>query len=199
MTISSAPAAATTPPATEAAASTSPSTSTSTTATSRQPRPGRFRADFPDGTVVFLIGMHINQLWNVPRWLSVASAMGPMLRELATNPELGLLDAKTWISGRDVMVQQYWSDIDHLMRYATARDAAHLPAWQRYNRVVGHANAAVGVWHEAYIADPQSTHAVYVNMPPIGMARATSLRPAREMGAQPIRRRAEPTVAIPED
>lgn len=165
----------------------------------REPRPGRNRADFPEGTVVFLIGMRINQLWNVRKWAPVTFAMGPMLRELSQHPELGLLGYKTWISGRDVMVQQYWSDIDHLMRYATARDAAHLPAWQRYNKTVGHQNPSVGVWHEAYVADPRTSHAIYVNMPAFGMAKATSLRSAREMGAQPIHRRADAATPIPQD
>lgn len=180
------------------------SASTSTT-TSRQPapahgpQPGRNRADFPEGTVVFLIGMRINQLWNVRKWGPVTFAMGPMLRELGQHPELGLLGYKTWISGRDVMVQQYWSDIDHLMRYATARDAAHLPAWQRYNKTVGHQNPSVGVWHEAYVVSPQAAHIIYVNMPPFGMGKATDTRSAREMGAQPVHRRADAATPVPED
>ena len=35
----------------------------------------RFRADFPEGTVVFLIGMRINDLRRVREWLPVFMAM----------------------------------------------------------------------------------------------------------------------------
>jgi len=151
--------------------------------------PNRFRADFPEGTVVFLIGMRINQLWNVRKWVPVANAMGPMLTELNRQPELGLLGFETWIGWRSVMVQEYWASIDQLMTYATARDAHHLPAWQRFNAQVGHTNPSVGIWHEAYIVDPATSHMVYVNMPMFGMAKATQHRSAREMGAQPLQRR----------
>jgi hypothetical protein len=55
--------------------------------------PNRFRADFPPGTVVFLIGMRINR-WRSPRsWLPAFGAMPRMLRELSAPPELGFLDA----------------------------------------------------------------------------------------------------------
>jgi len=153
------------------------------------PQAGRYRADFPPGTVVFLIGMRVNQIWNVPKWGPVFAAMGPMLAELSKHPGLGLLGFNTWTGWRSVMVQQYWASIDQLMDYATARDAKHLPAWQRFNARVGHRNPSVGVWHEAYIVDPETSHMIYVNMPSFGMAKATAHRSAREMGPQPVRRR----------
>ncbi len=153
------------------------------------PQAGRYHADFPPGTVIFLIGMRINELWNVRKWGPTFLAMGPMLTELSKKPDLGLLGFNTWVGWRSVMVQQYWSSIDQLMEYAAAKDAAHLPAWKRFNARVGHDNSSVGVWHEAYVVDPATSHIVYVNMPAFGMAKATSLRPAREMGVQPMHRR----------
>jgi len=162
--------------------------------TSNGPQAGRYRADFPPGTVVFLIGMRINQFWNVPKWGPVAAAMGPMLAELGKKPELGLLGATSWIGWRSVMVQQYWASIDQLMAYASARDAVHLPAWKRFNSRVGHQNPSVGIWHEAYVVDPKTSHIVYVHMPAFGMARATSNRPARTMGQQLLHRRDSPAV-----
>ncbi len=155
----------------------------------RGPQAGRYRADFPPGTVVFLIGMRINELWNVRKWGPTFFAMGPMLTELSKQPDLGLLGFNTWVGWRSVMVQQYWASIDQLMAYAAAKDAAHLPAWKRFNARIGHDNPSVGVWHEAYVVDPATSHVVYVNMPPFGMAKATAHRPAKEMGAQPMRRR----------
>ena len=39
------------------------------------------------GLVVFLIGMRINRLWKIHKWLPVARAMPRMLRELTADPE----------------------------------------------------------------------------------------------------------------
>ncbi len=67
-------------------------------------RPERLTAEIPDGTVVFLIGMRINSVRRVRHWLPVFRAMPRMLRELANQPELGLLDARLHLSWRVVMV-----------------------------------------------------------------------------------------------
>lgn len=162
---------------------------TQSTAPLNGPHAGRYRADFPPSTVVFLIGMRINELWNIRKWGPTFVAMAPMLTELSKNPDLGLLGFNTWVGWRSVMVQQYWASIDQLMEYATARDAAHLPAWKRFNARIGHDNPSVGVWHEAYVVDPATSHIVYVNMPPFGMAKATAHRPAKEMGVPPMQHR----------
>ena len=52
-----------------------------------------WRATLDDGIVVFLIGMRINTWWKIHRWLPVARAMSPMMKELLHNPESGLLGA----------------------------------------------------------------------------------------------------------
>jgi hypothetical protein len=56
-------------------------------------RDGRFAAEIEGDFVVFLIGMRINHLLLVHKWLPVARAMPRMLRELMQRPELGLLGA----------------------------------------------------------------------------------------------------------
>ncbi|MGV9889914.1 DUF4188 domain-containing protein [Streptomyces sp. NPDC003395] len=139
-------------------------------------------ADPPEGTVVFLIGMRINSLWKVHRWLPSFLAMIPMLVELNKQQEYGFLGARTWI-GRTVVVVQYWRGMDELMTYAHDTNAAHRPAWGRFNRAVGD-NGAVGIYHEAYVVDPARTHTVYRNMPPFGIARATASVPQRSAPAQ---------------
>ena len=141
-------------------------------------RTGRWRAEFPAGTVVFLIGMRIGSFWRVWDWLPVFVAMPGMIRELYQNPELGLLGARSWMSWRLTMVQQYWASMDQLMAYAADRDARHLPAWRAFNRSA-RSGGSTGVWHEAYIVQPDGSHVVYVNMPPFGMGDATSLVPVR--------------------
>lgn len=50
--------------------------------------PGRIAAPAPpEGTVVFLIGMRVNHLWDVRRWVPALRAMPAMLRELLSDPD----------------------------------------------------------------------------------------------------------------
>jgi hypothetical protein len=148
----------------------------------------RFRADFPPGTVVFLIGMRVNRWRSVRSWLPAFKAMPAMLRELYTHPELGFLDASSWWAGRNIMTVQYWRSMDDLMRYATGKDGEHFPAWQRYMKAASSSNAT-GVWHEAYEVHPGTSHMIYVNMPPMLMGKATSWRSAKQMPPQSVQRK----------
>jgi hypothetical protein len=99
--------------------------------------PGRYTTSIDGPFVVFLIGFRINRLLAVRKWLSVANAMGPMLRELYASPSLGFLSAQTSVYWRGVMVTQYWRSFDDLLAYAQSRDAGHLPAWIAFNQSVG--------------------------------------------------------------
>ncbi|MGA2647399.1 MAG: DUF4188 domain-containing protein [Candidatus Sulfotelmatobacter sp.] len=44
--------------------------------------PGRYSTSIDSPLVVFLIGFRINRLLAIGKWLPVATAMGPMLKEL---------------------------------------------------------------------------------------------------------------------
>ncbi len=151
-------------------------------------QPHRFRADFPPGTVVFLIGMRVNTLWRVDQWLPVFTAMPKMIQELMRQPELGLLGAETWGRWRGTLMVQYWRDMESLMQYATARDHEHLPAWAAFNRQVRDAHA-VGIWHEAYEVKPETSHVVYRDMPLFGMGKATVAKRVEHLPPKSVRRR----------
>jgi len=138
---------------------------------------GRFAAQIEGDFVVFLIGMRVNRLFALGKWMPVAAAMPRMLKELFRQPELGLLHASSSISGRTVMVTQYWRSFEHLHEYAHARDKAHLPAWTEFNRRVG-GNGAVGIFHETYMVKAGEYEAVYANMPRYGLAKAGEMVPA---------------------
>ena len=140
-------------------------------------RSGRMTAAPGGSFVVFLIGMRVNSLWKVHRWLPVFVAMPRMLRELARNDDVGLLGYRTRWGGRNVELVQYWRSFDELRTYARERDAEHLPAWADYNRTFG-SDGAVGVWHETYVVDGARCEAVYRNMPFHGLAKATTAVPA---------------------
>jgi hypothetical protein len=156
--------------------------------------PGRMTADAPAGTVVFLIGMRLNRLRRVRSWAPVAAAMPRMLAELARQPELGLLGARTYVSGRTVLTVQYWRSAADLDRYARARDHEHLPAWREFNRRTRD-NGDVGIFHETYVTGAHET--VYVGMPAgFGLAGATSTVPIARRG-QRAAHRLDP--AVPDD
>ena len=108
--------------------------------------PQRMTAEIDGDFVVFLIGMRINKPWKFGSWWPVFRAMRPMLKELDANPDLGCLG---YTFGWPVIVQ-YWRSFDQLESYAKARDHLHLPAWQRFNKIVSEARDNVGIWHETY-------------------------------------------------
>lgn len=54
--------------------------------------------------IVFLIGMRINKLWKVHKWLPVFLAMPKMLQELSQRPDSGLLGFHFHIGLRNHMV-----------------------------------------------------------------------------------------------
>jgi hypothetical protein len=138
---------------------------------------GRFAAEIDGDFVVFLIGMRINRLLLPHKWLPVAMAMPRMLRELARQKELGLLSARGFVSGRTVLMVQYWRSFEQLHAYAQARDKQHLPAWAAFNRRVG-GNGSVGIFHETYLVAAGQYESVYANMPEFGLGLAGRVVPA---------------------
>ncbi len=138
--------------------------------------PQRMTADIDGDFVVFLIGARINQWWRVDKWWPLTRAMPRMMRELSEQPELGLLGSQGWF-GRTTILVQYWRSLDHLMHYAHARDAEHLPAWRAFNQRMRNSNA-VGIWHETFAVRSGAYEALYHNMPNFGLAQASSLVPA---------------------
>lgn len=150
--------------------------------------PGRVAAPAPpEGTVVFLIGMRVNHLRDVRRWVPVLRAMPAMLRELFDDPDCGLLGATTWLGGRTVLVTQYWSSFEKLDSYARDRDRRHRPAWHEFN-LRARGNTAVGVFHETYVVGPGRAESIYVNMPSTGLGKAIGSLPADQIGQEASQR-----------
>lgn len=138
---------------------------------------GRYAARVEGPFVVFLIGMRVNKLWAMHKWIPVARAMPPMLKELAANKDSGFLHLEVALTWRGVVTMQYWRSFEHLHAYAHAKDKNHLPAWAAYNRAVG-GNGSVGVWHETYQVAAGRYECVYANMPRWGLAAAGEQVPA---------------------
>ena len=132
----------------------------------------RLTAKVEGEVVVFLIGMRINRFWKIHKWLPVARAMPRMLRELKAAPECGFLGVESWI-GNPTIALQYWRSFEDLERYAKDSARLHRPAWAAFNRAVA-SNCDVGIWHETYRVRPGDFECIYNNMPPFGLAKATT-------------------------
>ena len=155
--------------------------------------PGRYTAQMEGSFVVFIIGMRINKLWAVHKWLPVFMAMNPMLQELYRNKELGFLDASFHLSWRGVSLVQYWKSFEQLEDYAR-KGANHLEAWRHFNKKVA-TSGVVGIYHETYLVPEGHYECVYNNMPVYGLAKAGAHVPAsgkRETASGRLGRNGEP-------
>jgi hypothetical protein len=134
--------------------------------------PGRYTARIEGPFAVFLIGMRINRLFAVRKWVPFASAMPPMLNMLAKHPAKGFLGAEQWWRWREVMTVQYWRSFDDLEKFARDPGDLHLPVWKKFNQSIG-SDGSVGIWHETYVVDAGRFECVYANLPLFGLAAAT--------------------------
>ena len=142
-----------------------------------KPIEGRMTAAIEGDFVLFLIGMRIHKLWKFWKWIPVFMAMPRMLIELQRNPDLGLLNTKTFFSLRSPYLIQYWRSFEDLHAYSVNRDLAHLPAWKAFNKAIG-TSGDVGIWHETYLIKAGQHETVYGNMPAVGLGVAGGLKPA---------------------
>lgn len=127
--------------------------------------------------VVFLIGMRVNTIWKVQKWVPLVAAMRRMLKELHAHPEIGLLGIETTLNFPTTLMVQYWRSFEDLAVYAGDRNAAHLPAWRDFNRQIG-SNGDVGIWHETYRMPAGHYEAIYNNMPAFGLGKVLPFVPA---------------------
>jgi hypothetical protein len=144
---------------------------------------GRYSADIgADGKVLFLIGMRFNQLWKPWKWLPVFIAMPRMLIELQKNPSIGMVGKpRTFLSGRTVLVWQYWNSFEQLEAYSKSQASQHLPAWRAFNRKIRD-NGSVGIYHETIMLSDANVETVYGNMPTFGLAGVTGAVTAQQRG-----------------
>ncbi|MET3728281.1 hypothetical protein ABID52_001862 [Fictibacillus halophilus] len=133
---------------------------------------GRYVAEVKGDFVVFVIGMRVNKIFSFTKWITVFKAMGPMIRELYQNPEIGFLHTEFHFSWRRVTLIQYWKSFDQLEAYAHGQ--THLVAWKAFNKNIGN-DGSVGVFHESYNIVNHGAEAIYNNMPTTGLGKAFSV------------------------
>ncbi|MBR2566552.1 MAG: DUF4188 domain-containing protein [Paenibacillus sp.] len=160
---------------------------------------GRYTAQMEGEFVVFIIGMRINRLWAIHKWLPVFNSMGPMIKELYQNKDTGFLGTEFFVTWRGVTLLQYWRSYDELEKYA--HGGLHLKAWKKFNKSIG-SDGSVGVYHETYKAQSGSYETIYANMPKFGLAKVSNHVPATGQMATSRRRMGgenEPAVQTPEN
>lgn len=135
--------------------------------------PERMTAEIEGDFVVFLIGMRINKIWKIHKWLPLFLAMPRMLKELQADPNSGFLGH---VAGLPVIVQ-YWRSFEALEAYARTQDKEHWPAWVNFNQQVGNSRGDVGIWHETYKVRSGEYETIYSGMPAFGLGAAGKLFP----------------------
>jgi len=145
--------------------------------------------------------MRINRLLALNKWIPTIRAMPPMRKELYQHPEKGFLGGEFLLYWRGPAVLHYWRSYEDLERFARNPDDPHLPAWRRFNQLVG-TDGSIGIWHESYLVEADHYEAIYNNMPIFGLAEATEHVRARghlETARRRLRRgENEPAVPSPE-
>ena len=129
---------------------------------------GRYTAKTDQPFVLFLIGMRINNLWQMGKWWSVAKEMPPMMRTLTNHPEKGFLGGYSALSWPNIIQVQSWRSFEQLEHFARNPDDPHAAAWKRFYQKVG-TDGAVGIWHETYQVYPGQFECIYGNMPKFGL------------------------------
>lgn len=124
---------------------------------------------------VFLIGMRFNKPWRPDAWLPAFLAMPRMLRELASDPDSGLLGYRILLGGGGPTVVQYWRDVEAISAYANDEGKEHRPAWTAFYRAAKRVPGAVGIWHETF--EVARAESLYAAMPPTGLGKAVGVVP----------------------
>ncbi|MCW2849668.1 MAG: uncharacterized protein JWR90_3642 [Marmoricola sp.] len=140
-------------------------------------RQGRWTARIDRDFVVFLIGPRVELRHPLRSFRDLGGRLGMqhMLKYLVEHPEKGLLGYRT--SGLTII--QYWRSFEDLERFAKDPDDPHLGPWRKYWKRVG-TTGRTGVWHETFLVRAGEYEAIYGNMPPFGLGKATELVPLAE-------------------
>ncbi|WP_433272745.1 DUF4188 domain-containing protein [Actinosynnema sp. CS-041913] len=158
--------------------------------------PGRVTHEYDGELVVFHIGMTFNQWWRPDLYLPVFFAMPAMIRELADDPDSGMLGYEFLFNRRGPFAVQYWSSIDKLYDYASAGSLKHRPAWTKFNAMARKHPKAVGVWHETFLVE--RAESMFVGTPAMALPKATKIVPVDKNSHRARTRLAAGATTLPE-
>ncbi len=139
---------------------------------------GRWTAEIEGDFVVFIIGARVNSKWQLFKAIADLGGrrgMNHMLKYLSQHPEKGFLGYQTL----GLANVQYWRSFADLEAFAKDKDDPHLDAWRKYWKRVG-SSERTGIWHETFLVRDGEYEAIYGNMPPRGLGKASKLVPVAE-------------------
>jgi len=114
---------------------------------------------YPD-LVMVLLGFRVRGL----RGLLSVLRIGRGLKAITRDRPDGLLEENLFLWGiNHVGIRHYWRDLESLERFT--RSEPHIRWWRSFLKD----NGGAGFWHEAY--SRQGIEAVYLDMPPLGLAK----------------------------
>ena len=134
---------------------------------------GRWTAQVEGDFVVFVIGARVqasHPLRSLRDLGGFKRGMMGMLTYLSQHPEKGMLGWQQL--GLGTVNVQYWRSFEDLERFAKDDRDPHLAAWRAYWKRVGRSDRT-GIWHETYLVRAGEYEAIYGNMPPFGLGKAT--------------------------
>jgi hypothetical protein len=139
---------------------------------------GRWTAEIEGDFVVFIIGARVNSKWQLFKAIADLGGrrgMNHMLKYLSQHPEKGFLGYQTL----GLANVQYWRSFADLEAFAKDKDDPHLEAWRKFWKRVG-STERTGIWHETFLVRDGEYEAIYGNMPPRGLGKASRLVPVAE-------------------
>lgn len=135
--------------------------------------PGRYTASATQPLVLFAIGMRINRLHAIHRWLRPTINTVRLWRHMQWVRPKGYLGGYLYLYWRGVGMTQYWQDFDSLVAFSHDASQPHVAAWQQLAKLTRH-DQTFGYWHETYLVAPGTSEAIYGSMPRFGLAAATA-------------------------
>lgn len=132
---------------------------------------GQYTAITEKSFVIFFIGIRVNNLWAVHKWLPFVVRLFALKVHLKNQYQASLLNTNTWFSWREIMLVQYWDSLENLEAFSRSEIEPHIRIWRKYNQSIGK-SAHLGVWHETYLIKKEDYECVYNNMPRVGLSAA---------------------------
>lgn len=135
--------------------------------------PGRYTAEFKDTIIVFVIGMRVNRLFALHKWLLPTFNTLRLWIHVKTNPPKGYLYGYLYLYCRGIGMMQYWHDFTALETFSHDKNQPHYKAWSQL-ALQTESDKTFGYWHETYEINPNRTEAIYGSMPRFGLAAASN-------------------------
>jgi len=144
----------------------------------------RMSAELDGEFVVFLIGVRINRVWKIHKWLPIFKARKKMLHELMAHPETGCVSH--YQSGGIAIL--YWRTYEQLEYIARNPDKERWPAWASFHEKLDRSRGDVGVWREVYVIKPGQTEMVHGGTRALGLSKVGHRVPRSGANAQSVER-----------